>query len=119
VKKIYYFIIALLFFYFSSLSAQTTQGKEFWITFGDNVATLSSDPMLELQIRIVSSDAFTTGSIYFKDLNQSVPFSIGAHSIFSYNLNPSQKQAVYNTITGIVSNKSIHIISDKQVSVYA
>jgi len=114
-KKIFYLIVAVL----SSISihAQTTEGKNFWLTFGQNAS--SNYTQVELQIRIVSGKNSTTGSIYFTNLGFSVPFNMNANEVFTYTLDNTQKQAVYLTPTDTISYKSIYITSDELISVYA
>ena len=116
-KKIYYFIIALFLFCFSSLQAQTTEGTEFWLTFGQNgVTTIPVN--VDLQIRIVSKKNPTTGTIHFTNLGDSVSFSMGAYEVFTHPLDNIQKEAVYNT-TIEKNNKTVHINSSEPVKVYA
>ena len=97
--------------------AQDTSGKEFWVTFGQNyVAPIS---ICNFQIRIVSSNATTSGTIYFTHLDESVPFNMGADEVYTYDLTNDQKLAVYNTEMGI-TDYSIRITSnDNPVTVYA
>ena len=115
-KRKYYFIITLLLLNIPSLQAQTTSGRDFWLTFGDNAGENYTN--VKLQIRIVSGSNPTQGTIYFTDLETSVPFSMGAHEVFTYILDNTQTLAVYNTTMG-KNNKSIHITSSQQVTVYA
>ncbi|MCL2042320.1 MAG: IgGFc-binding protein, partial [Bacteroidales bacterium] len=114
-KKVPYIIIALLLSVFS-IQAQNTDGKEFWVTYGQNSAYSYST--IDLQIRIVSGDKPTTGTIYFTNIDVSVYFNIGAREVFTYVLSEEEKQAVYNTTTGI-TNYSVHITGSEPVSVYA
>jgi hypothetical protein len=100
----------------SSLHAQNIEGTEFWLTFGANRQLLSDD--VDLQIRIVSGNEFTTGIIHFTNLGHSVPFNIAALQVRTYSLNDTEKEAVYNRTTG-VSFRTIHITTDKPVTVYA
>jgi len=119
-KKIFYVIIvsAILFTSIFSLRAQDTSGTEFWVTFGKNNDAPYVLPNLNLQIRIASGNALTTGTIYFTHLNDAVSFSMSAHEIYSYILDDAQKPTVYNMITG-TTNYSIHIVSDEPITVYA
>ena len=115
-KRFFYIIIAILFSA-SSLNAQTTSGKDFWLTFGNNMylSTISVD----LQIRIVGGDQPTSGDIYFTNLDTYVHFDILAQQVFTYSLNNTEKQAVYNDVQG-TSNRSIHITTiEHSVTVYA
>jgi len=74
---------------------------------------------VNLQIRIVNGNEPTRGRIDFTNLETYyVEFNIPPHQIYDHTLNETEKEAVYNEIMG-VSNKSIHITTDHQVSVYA
>ena len=114
-KQIYFAFFAIALLGISSLKAQTTEGTEFWLTFGKNEGAYGTSS--DLYIKIVSGSEPTTGEIHFTNLGTSVPFSIPAQQVFTYELD-TEKQAVYNTTTG-VTNLSIHITSTESVSVYA
>jgi hypothetical protein len=116
-KNKYYFTIVLLLFCIFSLQAQNTSGKEFWVTFGKNADTPSTQPNLCLQIRIVSNHTPTTVTIYFTALKESVSFSMGAYEVYDYTLTANQKVAAYNMSMG-VTDYSIHITSSDPVAVY-
>ena len=117
-KKIYYSIITLLLLCFFSLQAQTTEGKEFWLTFCRIVVNPINLPGFDFQIRIVAGPHPTTGTIYFTNLNNdSITFNIGSNEVYDYALNIDQRQAVYNYDMGI-SDRSVHITSNEQVAVY-
>ena len=112
-------IIAIVMSVFS-IWAQSTGGKEFWLTFGQNGS--GSYLVVNLQIRIVSGNDPTAGTIYFTNLGTEVHFNIGAHEVFTYRLDypedKGERQSVYNTTMG-VSNRSIRITSEEPVTVYA
>ena len=114
IRKIFYLAIAS-FFSASSINAQTLE-RDFWVTFGQYYNYSSSS--VDLQIRIVSGKNPTTGTIHFTNLGIPVPFSIGAYEVFTYPLDNSQKEAVYNTTTG-KSNRTVHINSSDPIKVYA
>ncbi|MCL2511817.1 MAG: IgGFc-binding protein, partial [Bacteroidales bacterium] len=116
-KKILLIIIAVLLCAPCAphAGAQTTEGTEFWVTAG----TSSPPPFTDrnFQIRIVSGSTPTDGTIYFTNLDESIPFDLGAHEVYTYVLTPEQKPAIYNNTTGI-TNHSIHITSNKPITVY-
>ncbi|MDR2970713.1 MAG: IgGFc-binding protein [Bacteroidales bacterium] len=114
-KRIFISFIAIFLLGIASIGAQTTEGTEFWVTFGQN---FSLTPLgYDFQIRIVSSHASTEGTIYFTNLNESKTFSVGAHEVYTYTLTNDQKLAVYNITMGI-TDYSVHITSNKPVAVY-
>ena len=88
-----------------------TKGTDFWLAFG----RLSSNLM---QIRVVGSDQPATGSIYFTALGTSVPFSVNAGQVFTYDLSSNERTYVSNTATG-TRNYSVHITSTAPVTAYA
>ena len=108
-----FFIICMMCFF--PVGAQNTEGKEFYLTFGANWGYSLSQ--LTFQIRIVSGNNLTTGSIYFTNLGKSVPFTIPAQQVFNYRLEGNEKTAVFNSSTG-VTNKSVYITTDQPVKVY-
>ena len=108
--------ITLLFSAIFPIHAQTTEGTDFWVTLGD-LGELPPTTSMISQIRIVGGNRPTTGTIYFTDLEMSVPFSVPAHTIYTYVLDDYQKDAISNTTSGI-SNRSVHITSLDSINVY-
>ena len=117
-KRALYILLIIIFFLpgVSSVRAQTAAGKDFWLTFGKNLNRAAVD--VDLQIRIVGGDLRTKGSIYFTELDTAVAFTIMPQTIYTYHLNETERQAVYNTTMG-TSTLSIHIDTDNPVTVYA
>jgi len=118
-KAIINFVIIVILFISSifSLHAQSTEGKDFWLTFGKNHSAVFISS-INLQIRIASGNQATEGTFYFTNLEYKHSFSIGAQQVYTYTLNDEQKQAVYNTTEG-VSNLSIHIETKDPVTAFA
>ena len=115
-------IIALCLFSIHRLNAQTsTQGTDFWLTFGYLPGRPYAD--ISLQIRIVNCNAATSGTITFTELGSSTTFSIAANSVYNLNtgsLSAAHKQAVYNNFTATtITNRSMHITTTAPVAVYA
>ena len=115
-------IITVLLLLCSSLSLYAQmdmRGTDFWLTFGRNDVD-TDDPYVavNLQIRIVGSELATTGNIYFTNLGTSIPFSLAAGQVYTYNLDSIEIQSVSNLTAGI-SNFSIHITSSNPITVYA
>ena len=122
-KIIHHIIIlsTLIFTNILPLKAQTTVGKEFWLTYGqalhyDNPSYFS---MINMQIRIVAGNLPTSTTIYFTHLDVSESFNINAYEVYTYSLDNTQKAAVYNITTGITTDYSIHITTSEPVSIYA
>ena len=115
-KKEYYSIIAFFLLTFSALQAQTTEGTDFWLTYGQNATV----PLVavDLQIRIVAKDHKTNVTIFFTQLGTSVDTVIEARQVYTHILTQQEKSAVYNTYTG-TTNLSVHITTTMPVTVYA
>jgi gliding motility-associated-like protein len=94
----------------------TTQGKDFWVSFGNNDAS-SLFTMLVFQIRIVTVKA-TQVRFTFTTVGASSSVSLEAGSVYTRNLSDLEKFVVYSGQTE-KSNKSLHIESDEDISVYA
>jgi len=110
-------LTATLFIYsIFSIQAQNTEGTDFWVTFGKMQHTTFYN--VEIQIRVVSGNKPTKGSIYFTSLGNSQPFNLGAFETYNYILTSEQKEAALNSITG-KTNFSLYISSNDPVSVYA
>ena len=113
--------ILVLIIFISNISslcyAQNTGGTDFWFTFGSNYPDYNFYE-LDLQIRIISGEEPVMGTIYFTNLNKLVEFNMDAQEVFPYSLDNTEKQAVLNIAEG-KSNRSIHITSNKKISVYA
>jgi hypothetical protein len=103
-------------FYSSSNTAQpgeqsgTTQGTDFWVTFGGNNSHDATK--LTLQIKIVASEATTVTYTYGDGTTSNGNLSAGV-TIF----NPTKDKVFANTAG--TSSKSLHIHSEKEVYVYA
>jgi gliding motility-associated-like protein len=93
----------------------TTQGRDFWVSFGENTGQTST--ALTFQIRIVTLKA-TKVTFTFTNLGTSSSIFLNAGSVHTYNLSILEKLLVYSNYTG-KSNKSLHIESDEDISVYA
>ncbi|MCL2511577.1 MAG: IgGFc-binding protein, partial [Bacteroidales bacterium] len=122
IKKIFFIIVAALLS-ISSLKAQnTTEGKDFWVTFG----MINNWPMEPLNvdyfymvIRIVGGSAPTSGTIYFTNLDKEKTFDIAPYEIYNYSLENDEKYAVYNTVSGGTTDFSVRITTTNLVSVFA
>ena len=119
-KQIKYFIIGTSLFIQSifSLEAQNTEGKEFWITCGDQWSTNPQNNR-DIRIRIANGNSANWGTIYFTELKTTINFNIPANGLYTYTLTLSEIDAVMNgNGTPSITNHSIEILVDKSVSVY-
>jgi hypothetical protein len=95
----------------------TTQGKDFWLSFGQNRQSAATD--VTLQVKIVARQASDVTFTYGNNTSTTNTVNIPAGTVYTLTLDNTQKQAVYNTSTGEVSDKSLHIESTADISVYA
>lgn len=124
-----------------SLSAQnpefTTQGTDFWVTFGQNMRVENPDgdmgashpyEALNLQIRIAAVETTQVSFIFTNDPSYNTTVTVQAGTIHTKALSSGEKHAAYlprpssvalNTPYSNKNSKSIRIISDKPISVYA
>ncbi|MDR1594314.1 MAG: gliding motility-associated C-terminal domain-containing protein [Prevotellaceae bacterium] len=114
VKK-YVFVILLLIFYGHIYGQLTTQGTDFWVSFGNN----ATEPYnaIHLQVRVVATKAANV-KFTFTETGKTETISLTAGSVYTRDLLTAEKKAVYADATG-VSKKSLHIESDENISVFA
>ena len=109
-----------------SQGAPTTMGKEFWVSFGNNAGyehNETGEREIRLQVQIVASKA-TSGTLTFTHNDLSVPFSIPAGEVYTYDMTVAEKEMVYRNIArgasaAITDYKSLYINTNEDVSVYA
>ena len=65
-----------------SLQAQSSEGTEFWLTFGHSFTY--PPQWVDIQIRIVGGSEKTTGNIYFTNLGTNPGFNIEPYEVFTY-----------------------------------
>ena len=121
------FLIIFPFLCSFSLYAQDMTGTNFWLTFGQNADY--SHRGVDLQVRIVAQNFDVKGTLYFTNLGTFVPFSVAAGQLYTYSLTPSEREASYQDVTdydlltlhsfAITNNRSIRIMTDAPISVYA
>ncbi|MDR1356303.1 MAG: IgGFc-binding protein [Tannerellaceae bacterium] len=117
-KKYIPALVLFLFLIAHSLSSQiTTQGTDFYVSFGNNGVDGGTTSTISMQLRIVASQA-TTAVLTFKNIASTVTVNIGAGGVYTRDLSVAEKNAVYSSATG-VSNKSLRVQSTAPVSVYA
>ena len=109
----------MLLFLFSihlfSQGQSTTQGKEFWLSYGKNY-TYSALPNL-LQLRIVATKPTKVTLIYTLD-NLTETINVAAGEVYTRVFDASDAAKIYSDATG-TTKKSLHIISDELISVFA
>ncbi|MDR1340151.1 MAG: hypothetical protein LBK58_08885 [Prevotellaceae bacterium] len=94
----------------------TTQGNDFWMTYGSNENFASNFPIL--QIRIVAAENTRVSLAYTADATLNATVDVNAGQVYTRTLSASEKAALYNNATGI-SSKSLHITSNKNIALFA
>ncbi|MCL1850145.1 MAG: hypothetical protein FWF70_01875, partial [Bacteroidetes bacterium] len=118
-KKIYIHLLIIFFTGIYSLSAQNTDGTDFWVTFGNNNNVGANS--VNLKIRIVNRDQPSTVTIKFFG-NTSIPDivrNMSPKEVFTYTLNQNEKNASYITYSGGGGSKSVYIHSTNPITAYA
>ena len=108
--------LILLFVFFaliSSASAQGYRGKDFWICFPQN-AIQEQGRILQHSL-FLTAESRTTGSVQNMMDSSWTHFSIEAGASISIPLDT----ALQITSSGQIEKKSFHVISDKDVTIYA
>jgi len=110
--------MALLFLFSNQLFSQgqsTTQGKDFWLSYGQNATYPAQDNML--QLRIVATKP-TTVTLTFTLDGKTETFNVAAGQVYTRTFNAAEAAKVYSNATG-TSNKTLHITSNELISVFA
>ena len=121
-KKVYLFLSVFLIGA-TTIQAQTTEGKDFWLTFGQ-IYNVQMTPIyvnsFDMNIRIVGGSETTSCTIYFTAIEKTVHFDIEPYQVYLHVLEADEKFAVYNASTSTVkTNFSIRITVSNPVSVFA
>ncbi|ETK08876.1 hypothetical protein T230_06030, partial [Tannerella sp. oral taxon BU063 isolate Cell 1/3] len=110
--------LALLFLFSNQLFSQgqsTTQGKDFWLSYGQNHIHTSGDNML--QLRVVATKP-TKVTLTFTLDGTTETFNVAAGQVYTRTFNSTEAAKVYSNVTG-TTNKTLHITSDELISVFA
>ena len=95
--------------------ATSTQGTDFWLSFGKN--QFSASNLLDMQVRIVTSQAAVVTFTYTNSGTVET-YNVPAGSVETITLTNTEKGRVFSGATGITNN-SLHIESTTPISVYA
>jgi hypothetical protein len=114
------FLLIIIVLAATKIEAQTTQGTDFWLTFGDNARQPANK--VNLQIRVVATAAtnltFTFTNI--SGVGHTETQFLVTGEVYTLDLSAAQKTAVYIPYsTSGVTSKSVHIASTEPVTVFA
>jgi hypothetical protein len=113
-----YILLALLALAPAAFAQVSTQGTDFYLSFGKIYSYGSND--LVFQIRIVATEAATVTLTFKANTALNDVFTVNAGEVYTYPLTSDQKASVFsNTTTTSPSNNSLRIQSTAPVSVYA
>ena len=105
-------------------TVRSTQGRDFFVTFMKNAGTEMDDKSLALQLRIatVSEDANVTVEYKYNSSSSSVyreTFLVKKDSIYTYTVPENRRQYAYALDEQKAGYRSVRVVSDKDISVYA
>jgi hypothetical protein len=100
-----------------TMQAQTTMGKDFYLSVGKNGLATVGSSLAAIQVRVVASKATNVTGTFTANSSLNFSFSLNAGEVRTIDLSASQKDAVYSGATGS-SYKSLRIQSTESVSVY-
>ncbi|MDR3218336.1 MAG: IgGFc-binding protein, partial [Dysgonamonadaceae bacterium] len=109
------FLLAILILSSVAVQAQTTMGKDFYLSVGRNGVTVIGS--LNLQVRLVASRATTVTGTFAGGSGLNFTATLVAGEVRTINLTEAQRTAVYSRDTGRTS-KSLRIQSTEPISVY-
>jgi hypothetical protein len=101
----------------AALAQISTQGEDFYLSFGGRSINISRPNVLPFLIKIAAPQAADV-TLTFTEDGSTVPLHVNAGAMITYRLDAEKKELVHSDVTG-VSNKSLRIQSTTPVSVYA
>ncbi len=116
-------IIAILISFFTSVQAQdfSNKGKDFWVGYGLHCRMFQNNSGgTQEMVLYFATESVTTITVSIPGLGYSQTYSnIPANTIFTANSLPKTGAQDARLIQEGISNKGIHIVSDKPVVAYA
>ncbi len=116
------FIIFLLTSFFFNIKAQdfSNKGKDFWLGYGSHVSMYSgTNGGTQRMVLYIATELASVVKVEIPNLGYSQTYNIPANTVFTTNTIPQTgAQDARLTAEGI-SNKGIHVTSDKNVVAYA
>ncbi len=111
-RKLLYLVIFCIIITGFPIYGQSTEGREFWLGFMENYEDTVS--LRELSVFISAANA-TKGKIYIPYLNRETEFTVAKDSTYKLTL----PYDMMNKGSGRISNKSVHIVSEGDINVFA
>ena len=113
-------LLALMFFAFGNklYSQVSTQGKDFWLSFGRNRNYPTVQTQLNLQLRIITGTNPATVTLTYTQSGTVQTVNIAAGEVYTHVFTSTERNRIFSQNTG-TTNNSLHIESDVPVSVYA
>jgi gliding motility-associated-like protein len=111
-------VIFAVLFRLSVAGQHSTVGTDFRLAFGQNYYFPYNDRVLNFQVRFVAVEDTKVSLNYRYDPSLNRVIEVPAGKVVTHVLSDREKRAVYNDVS-VVSNKSLHITSDKEISCFA
>ncbi|MDR1356931.1 MAG: hypothetical protein LBJ58_04590 [Tannerellaceae bacterium] len=116
-KYILYALLAFCAVSQGALAQVTTQGTDFYVSWGANDNYEYIIDYISMQIRVAATQAAHITLTFSADASTD-EFDVSAGDVYTYDLDATQKDNVYSEYTG-TSSKSLRIQSTTPVAVYA
>ena len=95
----------------------TTQGKEFWVSFGRNAV---SPGVVTVQVRLVATTTSNVTFSFTENSSYNKTFTVIAGQALTYEFTEQEMALIYHdVITTQKTNKSLRVTSDADITVYA
>ena len=103
-------------------TVRSTQGRDFFVTFMMNAGTAMDDKSLALQLRVATMEEEANVTIEYRYGSSSVykeTFKVYKDSVYTYSVPENRRQYAYALDEEKKGYKSVRVVSDKDISVYA
>ena len=103
-------------------TVRSTQGRDFFVTFMMNAGTAMDDKSLALQLRVATMAEEANVTIEYRYGSSSVykeTFKVYKDSVYTYSVPENRRQYAYALDEEKKGYKSVRVVSDKDISVYA
>ena len=104
-------------------TVRSTQGRDFFVTFMPNAATAIDNASLALQLRVATMAEEANVTIEYRGSSSvyKETFKVQKDSVYTYTVPEVRREYAYftETETGKAVYKSVRVLSDKDISVYA
>ena len=102
-------------------TVRSTQGRDFFVTFMMNAGTAMDDKSLALQLRVATMAEEANVTIEYRGSSSvyKETFKVYKDSVYTYSVPENRRQYAYALDEEKKGYKSVRVVSDKDISVYA